>query len=227
MFWTIIGLIFTGLIIGLLGRLFLPGRQSIGMLATIGVGILGTLIEVRHRGRAGRRGDPGHRLDPVDHQHRGVGGAGRPGRGLSEQGAFADVRTGGKRVPQQGAESADSAPDASSDRVCDHAGMASGTALWPGIDLADLIAALQLTDTGAADPAPYAARFRARQRPSRLPTTLGGQVLAQAVVAAERVVPGMAVQSIQGVFPRGGVAADPVGIDVEIVQSGRASPPLP
>ncbi|MGA4540735.1 GlsB/YeaQ/YmgE family stress response membrane protein [Uniformispora flossi] len=44
MFWTIIGLIFTGLIIGLLGRLFLPGRQSIGMLATIGVGILGTLI---------------------------------------------------------------------------------------------------------------------------------------------------------------------------------------
>ncbi|WP_345677119.1 acyl-CoA thioesterase [Yinghuangia aomiensis] len=100
--------------------------------------------------------------------------------------------------------------------------MASGTALWPGIDLADLIAALQLTDTGAADPAPYAARFRARNVPSRLPTTLGSQVLAQAVVAAERVVPGMAVQSIQGVFPRGGVAADPVGIDVEIVQSGRA-----
>lgn len=44
MFWTVIGLIFTGLIIGLLGRLFLPGRQRIGMLATIGVGILGTLI---------------------------------------------------------------------------------------------------------------------------------------------------------------------------------------
>ena len=43
-FWTVIGLIFAGLIIGSLARLFLPGRQSIGMLATIGVGIVGTLI---------------------------------------------------------------------------------------------------------------------------------------------------------------------------------------
>ncbi|UGQ14844.1 GlsB/YeaQ/YmgE family stress response membrane protein [Yinghuangia sp. ASG 101] len=42
-FWDVIGLIFAGLVIGALARLFLPGRQRIGMLATVGVGILGTL----------------------------------------------------------------------------------------------------------------------------------------------------------------------------------------
>lgn len=41
---TIIGLIIAGIIIGALARLFLPGRQSIGIIATIIVGILGTLI---------------------------------------------------------------------------------------------------------------------------------------------------------------------------------------
>jgi uncharacterized membrane protein YeaQ/YmgE (transglycosylase-associated protein family) len=43
-FWDVIGLIIAGAIIGMLARLFLPGKQSIGMLATIGVGIVGTLI---------------------------------------------------------------------------------------------------------------------------------------------------------------------------------------
>ncbi|NUU22732.1 MAG: hypothetical protein HOV68_14640 [Streptomycetaceae bacterium] len=93
--------------------------------------------------------------------------------------------------------------------------MASGTDLWPGIDLADLMDALDV-----AEHAP--GRFRARNIVSRIPTTLGSQVLAQTVLVAERTVPGMAVQSVQGVFPRGGVAAEPVGIDVEVVQSGRA-----
>ncbi len=41
---TIIGLIIAGIIIGALARLFLPGRQAIGIIATIIVGILGTLI---------------------------------------------------------------------------------------------------------------------------------------------------------------------------------------
>lgn len=41
---TIIGLIIAGIIVGALARLFLPGRQPIGILLTIGVGILGTLI---------------------------------------------------------------------------------------------------------------------------------------------------------------------------------------
>ena len=41
---TIIGLIIAGIIVGALARLFLPGRQPIGILLTIGVGILGTII---------------------------------------------------------------------------------------------------------------------------------------------------------------------------------------
>jgi uncharacterized membrane protein YeaQ/YmgE (transglycosylase-associated protein family) len=41
---TIIGLIIAGIIIGALARLFMPGRQAIGMIATIVVGIIGTLV---------------------------------------------------------------------------------------------------------------------------------------------------------------------------------------
>jgi len=41
---TFVGLIIAGIIIGALGRLFLPGRQKIGFLATMAVGIVGTLI---------------------------------------------------------------------------------------------------------------------------------------------------------------------------------------
>ncbi|WP_406297944.1 GlsB/YeaQ/YmgE family stress response membrane protein [Embleya sp. NBC_00888] len=41
---TIVSLIIAGIIIGALGRLFLPGDQKIGFLATMGVGIVGTLI---------------------------------------------------------------------------------------------------------------------------------------------------------------------------------------
>ncbi|MCF2526914.1 acyl-CoA thioesterase [Yinghuangia soli] len=93
--------------------------------------------------------------------------------------------------------------------------MASGIDLWPGIDLADLMESLDV-----AEHAP--GRFRARNIVSRIPSTLGSQVLAQTVAVAERTVPDMAVQSVQGVFPRGGIAAEPVGIDVEVVQSGRA-----
>ncbi|MDI2131177.1 GlsB/YeaQ/YmgE family stress response membrane protein [Yinghuangia seranimata] len=43
-FWDVVGLIIAGAIVGALARLFLPGRQSIGMLATIGVGIVGTMV---------------------------------------------------------------------------------------------------------------------------------------------------------------------------------------
>lgn len=41
---TIIGLIIAGIIIGALARLFMPGKQAIGMIATIIVGIIGTLV---------------------------------------------------------------------------------------------------------------------------------------------------------------------------------------
>lgn len=41
---TIIFLIIVGAIIGALARFFLPGKQAIGLIATIIVGIVGTLI---------------------------------------------------------------------------------------------------------------------------------------------------------------------------------------
>jgi uncharacterized membrane protein YeaQ/YmgE (transglycosylase-associated protein family) len=41
---TFVGLIIAGIIIGALGRLFLPGRQKIGFLWTMAAGIGGTLI---------------------------------------------------------------------------------------------------------------------------------------------------------------------------------------
>ncbi|MEV6069670.1 acyl-CoA thioesterase domain-containing protein [Nocardia sp. NPDC052001] len=93
--------------------------------------------------------------------------------------------------------------------------MAGGTHLWPVVDLTDLLDVLDLGDIGPG-------RFRARNVSSTLPTTLGSQTLAQAVIAAERTVPHMAVQSLHGVFPRGGFADRDVEVDVEIVQSGRA-----
>jgi uncharacterized membrane protein YeaQ/YmgE (transglycosylase-associated protein family) len=40
----IIGLILVGLVIGLLGRLFHPGRDKMGVLMTIVIGIASTLI---------------------------------------------------------------------------------------------------------------------------------------------------------------------------------------
>ncbi|TCJ95610.1 acyl-CoA thioesterase [Nocardia alba] len=93
--------------------------------------------------------------------------------------------------------------------------MAGGTEYWPVVDLADLLDVLDLAEIAPG-------RFRARNVTSTLPTTLGSQTLAQAVVAAERTVPGMAVQSLHGVFPRGGYADREVDVDVEVVQSGRA-----
>ncbi len=39
-----IGFLVAGLIIGLLARLLLPGRQKIGLLWTLGLGIVGSLI---------------------------------------------------------------------------------------------------------------------------------------------------------------------------------------
>ncbi|MGV9410554.1 acyl-CoA thioesterase [Nocardia sp. NPDC003693] len=93
--------------------------------------------------------------------------------------------------------------------------MAGGTDSWPVVDLPDLLDVLDLTEAGPG-------RFHARNVVSTLPTTLGSQTLAQAVVAAERTVPHMAVQSLHGVFPRGGYADRDVEVHTEIVQSGRA-----
>ncbi len=44
MLWTIIVAIVTGLIIGALARAVMPGHQNISMVATIAIGILGSVI---------------------------------------------------------------------------------------------------------------------------------------------------------------------------------------
>lgn len=44
MLWTIISAIVVGLIIGALARLVMPGKQNIGVLMTIVLGVLGSLI---------------------------------------------------------------------------------------------------------------------------------------------------------------------------------------
>lgn len=44
MFWTIISAIIGGLIIGALARLVMPGKQNIGVIMTIVLGILGSFI---------------------------------------------------------------------------------------------------------------------------------------------------------------------------------------
>ena len=56
---TIIGLIIAGIIIGALARLFMPGKQSIGIIATIIVGIIGTIIGYYIAAALGVKATPG------------------------------------------------------------------------------------------------------------------------------------------------------------------------
>ena len=44
MLWTIIGLIVIGLIAGLIARALIPGKQSMGILLTIVLGIVGSFV---------------------------------------------------------------------------------------------------------------------------------------------------------------------------------------
>ena len=44
MLWTILGLILIGLIAGLLARAIIPGKQSMGILLTIVLGIVGSFV---------------------------------------------------------------------------------------------------------------------------------------------------------------------------------------
>ena len=43
MFWTIISAVIVGLIVGALARLIMPGKQNIGVIMTIVLGVLGSL----------------------------------------------------------------------------------------------------------------------------------------------------------------------------------------
>ena len=44
MLWTILGLIIIGFIAGLIARAVIPGKQSIGILMTIVLGIVGSFV---------------------------------------------------------------------------------------------------------------------------------------------------------------------------------------
>ena len=44
MLWTILGLIIIGLIAGLIARAVIPGKQSMGILLTIVLGIVGSFV---------------------------------------------------------------------------------------------------------------------------------------------------------------------------------------
>lgn len=44
MLWTILGLIIIGLIAGLIARAVIPGKQNIGILLTIVLGIVGSFV---------------------------------------------------------------------------------------------------------------------------------------------------------------------------------------
>jgi len=65
-------------------------------------------------------------------------------------------------------------------------------------------------------------RFRARNVASTGGVVFGGQLLAQSIVAAARVLPGKEVKSIHMVFARGASDAAPLEIDVDPMHEGRA-----
>jgi uncharacterized membrane protein YeaQ/YmgE (transglycosylase-associated protein family) len=44
MIWELFGTIFVGIVAGYLGRLFLPGKDPMGFIATVLVGIAGALV---------------------------------------------------------------------------------------------------------------------------------------------------------------------------------------
>ena len=44
MLWTILGLIVVGLIAGLIARAVIPGKQNLGILLTIVLGIMGSFV---------------------------------------------------------------------------------------------------------------------------------------------------------------------------------------
>jgi uncharacterized membrane protein YeaQ/YmgE (transglycosylase-associated protein family) len=44
MVWNILGWILAGLIVGVIARFLVPGRQPMGWLATIGLGLVGSVV---------------------------------------------------------------------------------------------------------------------------------------------------------------------------------------
>jgi acyl-CoA thioesterase len=82
-------------------------------------------------------------------------------------------------------------------------------------ELSDVLAVLDLEQSGDD-------RFVAHHLDEGHGVVFGGQLLAQTVVAATRVVPDKEILSVHNVFARGANAAEPLQVTVERVQSGRA-----
>lgn len=93
--------------------------------------------------------------------------------------------------------------------------------------LAGFLDAIDLEDTGGRQEAgdlgeAGALRYRGRNIGEGHGVIFGGQLLAQAVVAAARSVPAKSVKSIHTIFARGGSADQAVEIDVDPMHAGRA-----
>jgi len=95
--------------------------------------------------------------------------------------------------------------------------VAEDTPTPPGgrIDLAAFLAALELSPVGDGT-------FEAASLGPPGGVVFGGQLMAQAVAAATRVVPDKTVRSLHTVFARAGTTDHPVQIDVEQMHAGRA-----
>lgn len=79
----------------------------------------------------------------------------------------------------------------------------------------DLIAVLDLETIGTT-------RFRATHLDEGHGVVFGGQMLAQTVMAASRVVPDKELLSLHTVFARAGSFSEPLDIDVEVIAEGRS-----
>ncbi len=56
MFWEIVGTIIFGAVIGVLARLVIPGKQSMGMIITVIIGIVGASSVTGSGARSRRKG---------------------------------------------------------------------------------------------------------------------------------------------------------------------------
>ena len=81
--------------------------------------------------------------------------------------------------------------------------------------LEDLLDVLQLEPIGDG-------RFLARHLDGGHGVVFGGQILAQALLAADRTVPGKQVLSMHTVFARGASPAEPLDLVVDTMHAGRA-----
>jgi acyl-CoA thioesterase len=82
-------------------------------------------------------------------------------------------------------------------------------------DLADLLAVIDLDEAGAG-------RFTAGSLDEGHGVVFGGQLLAQALVAAAAAMPDKQVKSLHTVFARGAAIGTPLDLDVEVLHQGRA-----